>query len=331
MITKIELKGFKSYVDYTFELKPLTILTGLNSSGKSSAIQAIRMMDNMSSRENGGSHVWNLGLGADSELVNPNCENFQISAWKNHRHEEAWFSYNSSKSRNKLWPMPSCIYVAADRMGATSTIPIYEDEALGGRGENVLRRIDHFRDEQLPELLRGDAEGTTLNYVLRYWLQKISPGVKFDYRIEEKADVSYSLYDNHRSANVGYGLSYSLPVIVALLTATLETESIVLVENPEAHLHPQGQAEMARLICLCVEAGAQVVVETHSDHLFDGVRIYARESENHFASKVATFWCQLDDNRNTQVDRCQIQENGRLDHWPEHMFDQFLLDSEKLL
>ena len=227
--------------------------------------------------------------------------------------------------------MPSCIYVAADRMGATSTIPIYEDEALGGRGENVLRRIDHFRDEQLPELLRGDAEGTTLNYVLRYWLQKISPGVKFDYRIEEKADVSYSLYDNHRSANVGYGLSYSLPVIVALLTATLETESIVLIENPEAHLHPQGQAEMARLICLCVEAGAQVVVETHSDHLFDGVRIYARESENHFASKVATFWCQLDDNRNTQVDSCQIQENGRLDHWPEHMFDQFLLDSEKLL
>lgn len=331
MITKIELKGFKSYVDYTFELKPLTILTGLNSSGKSSVIQAIRMMDNMSSRENGGSHVWNLGLGSDSELINPNCKNFQISAWKNHRHEEAWFSYNSSKSRNKLCPMPSCIYIAADRMGATSIIPIYEDEALGGRGENVLRRIDHFRDEQLPELLRGDAEGTTLNYVLRYWLQKISPGVKFDYRIEEKADVSYSLYDNHRSANVGYGLSYSLPVIVALLTATLETESIVLIENPEAHLHPQGQAEMARLICLCVEAGAQVVVETHSDHLFDGVRIYARESENHFASKVATFWCQLDDNRNTQVDRCQIQENGRLDHWPEHMFDQFLLDSEKLL
>lgn len=331
MITKIELKGFKSYVDYTFELKPLTILTGLNSSGKSSVIQAIRMMDNMSSRENGGSHVWNLGLGSDSEIVNPNCENFQISAWKNYRHEEAWFSYNSSKSRNKLWPMPSCIYVAADRMGATSTIPIYEDEALGGRGENVLRRIDHFRDEQLPELLRGDAEGTTLNYVLRYWLQKISPGVKFDYRIEEKADVSYSLYDNHRSANVGYGLSYSLPVIVALLTSTLETGSIVLIENPEAHLHPQGQAEMARLICLCVEAGAQVVVETHSDHLFDGIRIYAKESENHFASKVATFWCQLDDNRNTQVDRCQIQENGRLDHWPEHMFDQFLLDSEKLL
>ena len=50
MITKIELKGFKSYVDNTFELKPLTILTGLNSSGKSSVIQAIRIMENIASR-----------------------------------------------------------------------------------------------------------------------------------------------------------------------------------------------------------------------------------------------------------------------------------------
>lgn len=239
MITKIELKGFKSYVDNTFELKPLTILTGLNSSGKSSVIQAIRIMENIASREYGDSHVWNLGLGSDAELVNSNCGNFQISAYLNYP-ERSFFSYNSAGSENAIIHMPKCIYVAADRLGATPTIPIYEDEALGGRGENVLRRIDHFRDEQLPETLRGDAEGTTLNYVLKYWLQKISPGVKFDYRIEEKADMSYSLYDNHRSANVGYGLSYSLPVIVALLTATLETESIVLIENPEAHLPSSG-------------------------------------------------------------------------------------------
>lgn len=90
MITKIELKGFKSYVDYTFELKPLTILTGLNSSGKSSVIQAIRIMENIASREYGDSHVWNLGLGSDAELVNPNCENFQISAYLNHQ-EHTYF------------------------------------------------------------------------------------------------------------------------------------------------------------------------------------------------------------------------------------------------
>lgn len=94
MITKIELKGFKSYVDNTFELKPLTILTGLNSSGKSSVIQAIRIMENIASREYGDSHVWNLGLGSDSELVNSNCEYYQISAYLNHQ-ENYYFLYNS--------------------------------------------------------------------------------------------------------------------------------------------------------------------------------------------------------------------------------------------
>lgn len=115
MITKIELKGFKSYVDYTFELKPLTILTGLNSSGKSSVIQAIRIMENIASREYGDSHVWNLGLGSDAELVNSNCGNFQISAFLNHQ-EHTCFVYNSLGVDNCIIPMPKCIYVAADRL-----------------------------------------------------------------------------------------------------------------------------------------------------------------------------------------------------------------------
>ena len=113
MITKIELKGFKSYVDYTFELKPLTILTGLNSSGKSSVIQAIRIMENIASREYGDSHVWNLGLGSDAELVNPNCENFQISAYLNHQ-EHTYFLYNSIGVENCIIPMPKCIYSLAE-------------------------------------------------------------------------------------------------------------------------------------------------------------------------------------------------------------------------
>lgn len=330
MITQLKLQGFKSYTDYTFVLKPLTVLTGLNSSGKSSVIQALRIIENEASKAYGERRVWNLGLGSEKELVNPGYTYFQIEANVDYRPNDVFF-YRNDQRKNKIIPLPYCIYVAADRIGGSATIPIYEDDCLGERGENVLKRISKYLDDKLPKILREDAEGFTLNYVLKYWLQKISPGVKFDYKIEEKADVSYSLYDGHRSSNVGYGLSYTLPVIVALLTATFEDKSIVLIENPEAHVHPQGQVEMARLICLCVEAGVQVVLETHSDHLFDGIRIFAKESASHFSNRVATYWCQLDEDRNTLVESCQIQENGRLDHWPKGMFDQFLLDSEKLL
>lgn len=61
---------------------------------------------------------------------------------------------------------------------------------------------------------------------------------------------------------------------------------MVLIENPEAHLHPRGQYEMSRLICLCVEAGAKVLVETHSDHLFDGVRIFAKKVQLHLQTTL---------------------------------------------
>ena len=116
--------------------------------------------------------------------------------------------------------------------------------------------IEHFSDEILADSLQGEAEGKTFSYVLSGWLQKISPDVKFKPQLAKQADISYSLYDQHRSSNVGYGLSYSLPVIVALLLGTLNQDSLVLIENPEAHIHPRGQYEMSQLICLCVEAGA---------------------------------------------------------------------------
>jgi len=74
----------------------------------------------------------------------------------------------------------------------------------------------------------------------------------------------------------GFGLSYTLPVITALLVGTLIPNSLVIIENPEAHLHPRGQTEIARLIALCAQVGTQIIIETHSDHLFDGIRIAAK-------------------------------------------------------
>ncbi|WP_337466909.1 DUF3696 domain-containing protein, partial [Bacteroides sp.] len=94
--------------------------------------------------------------------------------------------------------------------------------------------------------------------------------------------------------------------------------------------HPKGQTEMGRLISLCTEAGVQVVVETHSDHLFDGIRIYAKNNQG-FAQKVITYWFELDDNDNTIVEEAQITEDGRVKNWPPGMFDQFEINASKLL
>ena len=329
MIKSISLHGFKSYVNQTFELHPLTILTGLNSSGKSSVIQSIRVLKNIVTYKDATKAFCQLNIGDKNEVKNQNCDKIKIKAIIDEV-GHAQISYDSEKGIN-IAPIPYIIYISASRKGGTSTIPLLSNLELGPEGENVLNVIEHYGDEVLADSLQDDAEGKTFSYILSGWLQKISPNVKFEPKLARQADISYSLYDQHRSSNVGYGLSYSLPVIVALLLGTLKQDSLVLIENPEAHLHPRGQYEMSRLICLCVEAGANVIVETHSDHLFDGVRIFCKESETPFDDKVIVYWCQLDENKCTKVETCHIKKNGKVDNWPQGMFDQFLIDAEKLI
>src|SRR5258708_39648245 len=75
----------------------------------------------------------------------------------------------------------------------------------------------------------------------------------------------------YRPANVRYGLTYAFPIIVALLAA--EDDQIVVIDSPEAHLHPSAQSQMGQLLARFAAAGVQILVETHSDHLLNGARL----------------------------------------------------------
>ena len=344
MFTNIHLKGFKSFVDETIELKPLTILTGLNSSGKSSVIQAIRMIENVRQQQGGlldgyGSYdelfnKFNPGV-SNSELLielhSDGCsEPYQIK-----------YSKNSGSSINedpdiffteRYIDLDRIKYISADRLGALPHIPYKYGEAF--RGENVLFTLDYYAninhtfDKRLkPE----NAEGLTLDYLVNGWLQYISPNVKLEYIVDRKADISYSRFNGFRATNVGFGLSYTLPIIVGLLVSTKQKDSVVLIENPEAHLHPKGQTEMAKLIAKCVECGSQVIVETHSDHLFDGIRIYTKHNPG-FNEKVVTHWFELDEYNNTRVETIKLTPEGRFsEECPKGFFDQFEINAEELL
>ncbi|RZK67405.1 MAG: hypothetical protein EOO92_24265, partial [Pedobacter sp.] len=66
-------------------------------------------------------------------------------------------------------------------------------------------------------------------------------------------------------ADVGFGVSQVLPIVVALILA--KPNQLVYVEQPELHLHPRAQVEMAKLLAEAAQRGVQVVVETHSSLL----------------------------------------------------------------
>ena len=81
--------------------------------------------------------------------------------------------------------------------------------------------------------------------------------------------------NKYRATNVGFGLSYVFPVIVAALAA--RAGDLLIIENPEAHIHPKGQMRLGQLLSLAAASGVQVVIETHSDHVLNGIRLAVHE------------------------------------------------------
>lgn len=331
MIKELTLKGFKSFFDETLTIAPLTVLTGLNSSGKSSVIQAFRMLRNRGPLP---------GHGTTEELTNIYYNqrySIQIK-YTDLKGQECYMGFGPEAQRRTMgyYGVPQFTYISADRYGPRTSIPINNSRQLGERGDNVLRIIAENEWTELDKHLRHEkSEGDTFGYNLQAWLGCIAPGVEFRSKIEPMTDSSYSIFDGHRATNVGFGLSYTLPIIVALLMSSLDRykrffHPVVLLENPEAHLHPKGQTEMARLICSAVDAGAQVVVETHSDHLYDGIRIYAKNHPG-FAAKVATHWFELDEKKLTNVQSPKMDDSGNLSFWPDGLFDQFGLNATELI
>lgn len=327
MITSIELNGFKSFVSDEIELGNLTLLTGLNSSGKSSVIQAILLLEKASKQQS----IFLEGHGNIMECKNPYNETVNI---KSVFSEGGLLEINDNTSTSTgAINFPEIIHISADRFGPETSIAINSiSTKLGRKGENVIKCIEHNSDIVIPEILKHEkSQGDTFLFNLSAWLGVISPNVKFEPHLQEMSDSSYSTFNGFRAKNVGFGLSYSLSVITALLLGSITPNSLVIIENPEAHLHPRGQSEMARLIGLCVESGVNVIVETHSDHLFDGIRIFAKQNTNAFYKKVKSYWFELDANSNTSVEKITIDKFGRVENWPSGMFDQFEVNASKLL
>lgn len=95
-----------------------------------------------------------------------------------------------------------------------------------------------------------------------------------------------------------------------------------MIENPEVHLHPKGQAMMGQFLAEAANAGVQVIVETHSDHVLNGVR-RAVKSGGISAESVAIHFFRPRAEGEAQVISPLIDQTGGIDYWPDGFFDQF--------
>jgi predicted ATPase len=120
--------------------------------------------------------------------------------------------------------------------------------------------------------------------------------------------------DTVNIADVGFGVSQTLPVLVALLAAN--RDQIVFVEQPELHLHPRAQVALADIIIQSAEQGVRLVIETHSSLLI--LALQAAIAAGRIApDRVSLNWFTRDAAGQTHVTEAQVHEDGSYGDWPE--------------
>lgn len=330
MITSLFLQGFKCFEEDFFQLKPLTLLAGLNSSGKSSFIQAIRLLYGQKKLD---------GLGTGRDIVSDLAKSCYIGCNKD---SEGNFAVDMHWDR--LDPAPiftatasgvfcdAFSYISAARLGPELELPLMQSgevDSVGERGAEVLEFIEAYSElSGVPAQLCVAKDSTGLIRNIAAWLELVSPGISFDYQAIPEMDRARAMYGKRRPTNVGFGLAYTLPVIANVLVyATLahsgqKVSPLLLLENPEAHLHPRGQTQMGRFLTAAAAVGVQIVLETHSDHLLNGIRLSVKEGILQCnESQFYFFRYDIEDSK-TFVDAPVLDENGYFDEWPDGFFDE---------
>ena len=128
---------------------------------------------------------------------------------------------------------------------------------------------------------------------------------------------------------MGFGLTYSLPIIISGLIAGIG--GLVVVENPEAHLHPAGQSRMGVFLAWLASRGVQVIIETHSDHVINGIRRAIAEHHYLDASQAVIHWFGAEGSSDDAWHKSlAISGTGSVSDWPAGFFDQYQIDVASL-
>lgn len=243
---------------------------------------------------------------------------------------------------NSIWH-----YVGAERIGPrryshTSDSDVILQRKIDPTGEHVLHYLQHYREQPVCAELclayepsSGDTSipvsQMTLKMQTERWLNYISPGLRLKIAEERGMDLlqmkfqfegQHTTTPDFRATNVGFGLSYVLPILVSVLSS--RPGDLVILENPEAHLHPSAQAWIGVLLWRAANAGVQVIVETHSDHLLNAVRVEVHDGPAGANNcQIHFFHRDEGDRLKFRVTSPQLNARGKLDRWPVGFFDQW--------
>ena len=367
VLNRLEIRSFKCFDLLRLPLAPLTLLTGLNASGKSTVLQAIVLLhQTMREHEwstrlvlNGAGvrlgtasdvagrtgfeialeddenvYRWEFGgarrdMSMEVQLVSVNDRRFKLP-------QELRYLLPPEESQAALQftrALRNLTFITAERIAPQEAYPLEDPRLItvvGPRGEHAVSVLYWGRDEPVIDgLVLGDVPTLMLHQVQRR-MSTLFPGCEIDLQQAPRANAvtlglrTSKVTDFHNPVHTGFGLTQILPIVVAALSST--KGDIILIENPEVHLHPAGQALMGQFLADVARAGIQVVVETHSDHVLNGVR-RAVKACRLGSEQVAIHFFRPPSDEPVQVLSPTLDDSGNIDDWPEGFFDQFDKDA----
>lgn len=357
MIKQIEIKNFKSIKEADVSVSNLNLLMGLNGMGKSSFIQALLLLmqsDKLEDRVidlNG--ILAQIGQGKDALYQYAEEEKIVFELTFEGHPKFTWkFAYQKDKEKltaetgytkdqmsffrknTKLFQ-----YISAERIGPrdiyeASSVVVADEKQLGLLGEFAAYYINVFGQEHkvVEKLRHPKANSVNLHAQMNAWMNEISTGVSLNTKyvpevnkviLDYQFDLLNDKTNSFRPKNVGFGISYVLPIVLALLTA--EEGKIIVIENPESHIHPRGQAELGKLISLAASIGSQLFVETHSDHILNGIRVAVKDNLVD-KSKVNVMYFEkttTEKEQFTKITQIRVDAKGELSDYPKNMIDEW--------
>ena len=363
MIAKIRLVNFKRFRDLNLKVANLTVLTGANGAGKTSVLHSLLLARQMS-RQPDRDHVElngvdSLELGGAEEVIHRDASD-EVAAVEvlDSRGKGGRWSFRSTggsdmRTLNAIvvdrpndypaalaGPAPQFCYLCAERLGprdvlgaSAANVPELD---VGSRGEYVAQVLASFdRSRVSPGRVESSSTETqlaSLRHQTERWMARIVRPTQIEAewfpntsvtRLRFKTPGLHSEWT--RAPNAGFGISYALPIVVAALRA--EGGGLLLVENPEAHLHPAGQSMIGRFLARVAADGVQIFLETHSDHVLNGIRRAVFDGTAAFLpEQVVIHFFRAEDQEGPAVQSIELEETGQLSAWPAGFFDQAQVD-----
>lgn len=355
----LQIENYKCFKEsQPIPINDLTVLAGQNSVGKSSIIQSLLLLHlGVQLKKVGLIYVnspeLSLELGTASELPNLDSESekFTIGLYDDISgasdvmefevpdDEDLWSSLiiksvspeDETEEGIDALSRQEFYYLASERLGPriSTTMGNLPFRNTGCKGEFTAQvlgekegRIKVDKSRFFPGTTNPNLEAQVNN-----WLNSIIPGATVT-TINNHSSLQQQIVMRHgntnlKATNVGFGISYILPLLVTCLIG--REGSFVLIDTPEAHLHPSAQTALGEFIAKMSMTGLRIVVETHSEHVIDGMKLYASEFKENRGRISINFLSSTKDGV-LIVKTINFTEDFKYDSYPPGFMDQSVRD-----